>query len=338
MSRPPASLAIRADGDARLGFGHVMRSAALAQALLDAGHRVVWFSQTPRAVPAALASRIEIRAIAPDSDEAGDLLPALADAGASGLIGDWQITKPELCRQLREAGVWLALIGNHLGGADADLMIHQGFGPASTNSPANICDGSEHILLAPAYAKLPPRTVNPRVKRLLISFGGSETPILDAVLSALEGLSELRGVEIEIKRAAPRATALPEAGLLDALRAADIAILGAGTTLHEAAATGLAVIALPITANQLERARQFEALGLGLSLDPAAEGFDPHLRQALGTLLHAPAPRQAFARAGQAIIDGRGASRVASRVSDLASGGRTQLNSTISTMTAGPAP
>jgi len=317
MSRPSASLAIRADGDARLGFGHVMRCAALAQALLDIGHRVCWFSQTPDIVPAGLAARIDIRPISVDGDEAAPLISGLAAAGVSGLIGDWQTTDPRLCAQLRRAGVWLALVGNHIGDAEADLFIRQRFGPTSPDIPAVICDGSAHLLLAPGYAGLPARTIPPQVKRLLISLGGSETPILECVLAALDGLHGLEGVTVDIKRASPHATALPETGLLDDLRAADIAILGAGTTLHEAAATGLAAIALPIAANQFERARQYESLGLGLSLDPAAEGFAPRLRQQLTEVLRRPAMREQYSLAGQNAVDGRGAERVARQVASL---------------------
>ncbi|WP_417485456.1 hypothetical protein [Maricaulis salignorans] len=337
MTGTHARLAIRADGDSRLGFGHVIRCAALAQALLDAGHALIWFSQTPHAIPASLASRIEVRPIPAGGDTDGSLLPALTDARIDGLIADWQITDAPLCAQLRRAGFWLALVGNHHSNAEADLYIRQGFEPTQTGALMQVCDGREHILLAPDYASRPPRTIRPQAQRLLISLGGSETPVLEAVLAALDNLPELEGVMIDIKRAAPGTTALPEAGLLAELCAADIAILGAGTTLHEAAATGLAAIALPIAANQRERARQFAALGLGLSLDPTATGFAEDLRQALRGLLEAPARRQALARASEAAVDGRGADRVASRISYLVSATQTQLNSTISRTAAGPA-
>jgi UDP-2,4-diacetamido-2,4,6-trideoxy-beta-L-altropyranose hydrolase len=320
MSRPPARLAIRADGDARLGFGHVMRCAVLARALLDAGQALVWFSRTPQALPASLAARIEIRPMRPDDEDAAILLPALVQADFAGLIADWQITDAQLCRQLRQGGVWLALIGNHLGGAEADLTIRQGFEPALKDDPANTCAGSAHILLADGYADLPQRTIKPHVKRLLISLGGSDTPVLgavlDAVLQALDGLPSLHGVDLDIRRATPLAAGLPETGLLDALRAADLAILAAGTTLHEAAATGLAAIALPIAPNQLERAEQFARLGLGVSLDPAAAGFASALRQQVEALMGSSALRQQFSRAGQAALDGRGAGRVARQVTD----------------------
>ncbi|WP_417477350.1 hypothetical protein [Maricaulis sp.] len=337
MTGMPARLAIRADGDSRIGFGHMMRCAALAQALLDAGHPLVWLSRTPHAVPASLSARIDVRPFAADGDVADCLARTLRDAGVAGLIGDWQTTDALLCAQLRRAGFWLALIGSHHGDAEADLVIHQGFEPAQGGALTRVCEGREHILLAPGYAGRPPRTIRPQVQRLLISLGGSDTPVLDSVLGALNGLPELEGVRIDIKRATPGADVLPEAGLLNELCAADIGILGAGTTLHEAAATGLAAIALPIAANQHERARQFETFGLGLSLDPAAGSFAEGLRQALRSLLETPARRQAFSRAGEAAVDGRGASRVAARISHLVSATPTQLNPSISRVTAGPA-
>lgn len=336
MTGPSARLALRADGDAYLGFGHVMRCAALARALLDNGHPLVWLSRTPQAIPEALAARIEVRSLPLDGDEAGTLIARLTDAGATGLIGDWQTTDPELCRQLRRSGLWLALIGNHLGDAEADLLIRQRFGPAPAVDTVATCDGSDHILLAPDYADLLPRPIKPQVHRLLVSLGGSETPLLNNVIQAIDGLPALRGVEIEVRRALPRPASMPEAGLLDAIRATDIAILAAGTTLHEAAATGLPAIALPIAPNQIERARQFQSLGLGLTLAPADDEFAPRLRQTLTELLGAPALRQQLSLAGQRSVDGRGAGRVARRVTDLTAAAQTQQKSTFSTVTAGP--
>lgn len=336
MTGPSARLAIRADGDTQLGFGHVMRCAALAHALLDNGHELVWFCCTPQAIPEALAARIEIRPLSQDGDEAGALIANLADAGVTGLIGDWQTTHPELCRQLRRSGLWLALVGNHLSGAEADLVIHQRFGPAPVADVSAICEGSDYILLAPGYAGLPPRRVKPQARHLLVSLGGSDTPLLNNVMQAIYDLPTLEGVEVEVRRALPRPTSLPEAGLLDALQSADLAILAAGTTLHEAAATGLPAIALPITPNQIERARQFELLGLGLSLDPAADDFAPRLRQTLAELLGAPALRQQLGLTAQKCVDGRGAHRVARRVTALSTRAQTQRNSDHSTATAGP--
>ncbi|WP_417482182.1 hypothetical protein [Maricaulis sp.] len=336
MTRPAASLAIRADGDARIGLGHVMRCAALAHALLDAGHRVIWISRTPQSIPARLAARIDIRSMAPDTVEADSLVPALAALRVNGLIGDWQTTDPDLCRQLRQSGIWLALIGNHLGGAEADLLVHQGFAQTPAGDAAGICSGSAHILLPPGYAGLPARTIKAQVKRLLISLGGSETAILDRVLGALAGMPRLANVDLDIRRAAPRATALPECGLLDALCAADLGILAAGTTLHEAAATGLAAIALPIAANQNGRARQYQALGLGLSLDPAEPGFETRLQEILGDLLDAADRRQSFSAAGQASVDGEGAARVAARIDAMISRVPAQPDASHSTAIAGP--
>ncbi|WP_417497870.1 hypothetical protein [Maricaulis sp.] len=336
MNRQAASLAIRADGDTRLGLGHVMRCAALADALVGAGHRVIWLSRTPDAIPAELAARIEISAMAPDTVEADSLVPALAALRADGLIGDWQATDPALCRHVRRAGIWLALVGNHLAGAEADIVIHQRFAADTADDTAGICDGAAHLLLSPGYADLPVRAVKPEVKRLLISLGGSETAILDRVLDALRGMPELAPVELDVRRAGARATALPDTGLLDALCAADLAILAAGTTLHEAAATGLAAIALPITGNQSDRARQYQALGLGVSLDPTESGFETRVRETVAGLLNAAEQRQSFSAAGQATVDGHGARRVAARIGAMISRAPEHPDASLSTAIAGP--
>jgi len=70
------------------------------------------------------------------------------------------------------------------------------------------------------------------------------------------------------------------------------------------------VICVPIAGNQAERAGQVEPLGLGLTIPPG-EAFDERLSAALEALIPDAERRGAMARAGQALVDGRGAERVA---------------------------
>ena len=76
------------------------------------------------------------------------------------------------------------------------------------------------------------------------------------------------------------------------------------------------MICVPIAGNQADRAAQVEPLGLGLTIVPG-ETFDERLSAALEALIPDAERRGAMARAGQALVDGRGAERVARRLIDL---------------------
>tara|TARA_R110000868_G_scaffold219607_1_gene470730 strand:+ start:34235 stop:35245 length:1011 start_codon:yes stop_codon:yes gene_type:complete len=310
VSRRP--IAIRADGGSDIGLGHVMRCAALARALLAAGQPVIWLTKTPDILPLDLVSDIEVVALAPAEDEASSLQRGLAQTGSHGLIADWPLTDIALCAGLRQAGIWLALIGNHTGAAAADFIIRQRFQAQSDES--HVCDGSAVLLLGPGYARCPKRIVRPAPSRLLVSLGGSRTRTLDRVLDTLNDLPAAASMEIDIRRPVAGKQSLQEAGLRDAMLAADIGILAAGTSLHEAAATGLPSLAIPIAANQAQRAQEFESCGLGIRVDPAEDRFEENLRAALARLAGSDTLRRDCAEAGQSRVDGLGASRVAARV------------------------
>lgn len=315
MTKSGPSLAIRADGGGDIGLGHVMRCSALARALLALDIPLYWLTRTPQALPSGLDTILTVIPLPDTADEAEDLPQKLSQIGITHLIADWQLPGAAVCENLRNTGVWLALIGGSGGAVAADLRIHQRFAAgAPDTTDAAKCDGSEVLLLAPGYAGLPRRKVEPVAGRILISLGGSETGLLDDIVLALDSLPAMDALRVDLRRPAATDAPLQADGLLKAMCAADLAILGAGTSLHEAAATGLPVIALPVAGNQRERASQFEALGLGLNLDPTLPDFAKTLRAAVTRLLGSAALRAQFAEAGQSRVDGRGAERVARRI------------------------
>ncbi|RKR00173.1 hypothetical protein [Maricaulis maris] len=303
-----ARFAIRTDGSTTIGLGHVMRCGALANALVAEGAEPLWLTTTPQHRPADLAPGIEVVVLA-DDDELG---PTLDRHGIRHLVADWKFTEADRVAALRAAGRHVSLIGNFLHGAVPDLHVRQGFLPALSPSGAAALSGPKYLLLSDAYRALPTRQTADRANRILVSLGGTITPVLDRIRERLaetfSGLIDWRGP----------ASNGPVPPLAQALRQADIGILAGGTTLHEAAATGLPTLCVPIASNQLDRAEQFESVGLGISLNPDDPGFDRQFEAALETLMRDAGRRGAMARNGQALVDGDGAGRVARHLIGLA--------------------
>lgn len=302
-------LALRADGSDTIGLGHVMRCGALANALVAAGATPVWLTTTPQHLPADLAPTIKIVTL--DSDD--DLVDQLASEQVHHFVADWKRTDAERVALLRRQGFHVTLIGNFLHGAIPDLHIRQGFLPGLSPSGSPALSGPKYLLLSDSYDNLPARKVRAKAGHVLLSLGGTHTPLLARIRAILARAFPA----IDCEWCGP-ATDGPVPPLSQALQSVDIGILAGGTSLHEAAATGLPTLCVPIAANQLDRAEQFESVGLGLSLNPEDPGFDRHFEAELSALIADAGRREAMARTGQALVDGGGAGRVARHLLGLA--------------------
>ncbi|WP_417479952.1 hypothetical protein [Maricaulis maris] len=313
---PPFKIAIRADGSKLIGLGHVMRCGALANALAEIGARIAWLTTTPQHLPAGLSHAVE--PVQLDNDE--QLADALTARNIHHLVADWHRTDPQRVHSLRANGVHVSLVGNFLQDAVPDLHIRQGFLPGMSPSGAPTLSGPKYLLLPASCEALPPRPVAATARRVLLSLGGTDSPLLARIRDRLaQGFPA-----IEVDGRGPVGNG-PIPPLTEAMRRADIGILAGGTSLHEAAATGLPSLCLPIAANQFERAGHFDSAGLGISLDPADPGFDQQFDTALAGLVSDQAGRQDMARTGQALVDGGGARRVATHLAALITAGTSEI-------------
>jgi len=104
-------------------------------------------------------------------------------------------------------------------------------------------------------------------------------------------------------------------GLLDLMRAADLAVTGAGMTLYELSATGTPAITVCMADNQRPNAEAFDRAGAAPCAGRAGDaGLCAAIEKALHELIDAPAIRAAMANRARGLVDGRGASRVAQRL------------------------
>jgi spore coat polysaccharide biosynthesis predicted glycosyltransferase SpsG len=108
------------------------------------------------------------------------------------------------------------------------------------------------------------------------------------------------------------------ASLVEAMRAADLAVSAAGTTLYALARLGVPTVALGIAGNQRGGLAALEESGV---VRVAGHAGDPQLPDAAAAAVRdlvadAPARRALAARAGS-LLDGQGARRVAAAVAAL---------------------
>jgi spore coat polysaccharide biosynthesis predicted glycosyltransferase SpsG len=121
----PGTLCIRADADARMGIGHVMRCIALAQAWQDEGGKVVLVSaaDSPALLERLKSERIKVtrsRGLPGSIEDAQDLVKQAGATRATWVVLDGYHFGPEYRSIIKKADLKLMVIDDL---ADSDLSM-----------------------------------------------------------------------------------------------------------------------------------------------------------------------------------------------------------------------
>jgi spore coat polysaccharide biosynthesis predicted glycosyltransferase SpsG len=297
---PPVVLAADAWPDA--GLGHLSRSSALAAALADRGTAI-------RTLGLGAAAPVELDGVRwepaaeVDGPASAVVLDSyrLGDAARAALAREWPLA------EFDDAGRAIAgrlAIGPLSGDADDDARVA----------------GPRFACLRRAFWEAPSTRRADTLRRALVTTGGGDPTGRARDYAAATRIAVPDSVEVAWVR--PQGAGDPPDGvevleslssLADELRRADIAVTGAGVTMVEAAALAVPCVAVALAANQLPgRARLAEAGAVAVADDPNAVRA-----QVAWLAVSAPDRRELAARAS-ALVDGRGALRVADRVAALA--------------------
>jgi len=338
-------LLVRADADAARGSGHVMRCLALVHAWRERGGPA-WFLS--RCANPALRERIqaagaEFLSLAPDASMELDLQSTLAlitELTPSFVVLDGYDFDLDYQRALRATGHRLMVIDDtvRLPLYDADVLLNQSLGAVRSNynhnPDATLLLGPEYALLRREFVYWRSRlhTVPETARKILVTLGGSDPD--NVTLKIIEALRQLETARLQIRVVAgpanPHIDELEHAaadfpGPLELLTAvpdmaplmswADLAVTGAGGTCWELACLGVPALSLVIAENQRSIAEELAAAGavvnLGWHTDVAVE----RVATAVNGLLYSSFRRLRMSQQGRALVDGKGASRVASALS-----------------------
>lgn len=332
-------LLIRADASAQLGVGHVARCLTLAHALRDLGAEVCFACRLLdghrcAAIEADGFPVFTLPAQAPLTAESD--IAALQAALPPQALFDWVIVDHYALdarweQAARVVARKVAVIDDL---ADrphaADLLLDQNF-TASEALYAAWLTADCRCLLGPRFALVRPAFHQPanvlaeHGRRVLVSFGGYD--VAGMVPKTLQALALLEGVQVTCiaglghpQREAIAALCVGRAGwevhdYIDDLPArmasADLFVGAGGGTTWERAALGLPSLCVSVADNQRANAQAMAQAGMHLYLGEAEQVEVPALSQAIALLLGNRALRHSFAERSRALVDGRGAQRVA---------------------------
>ncbi|MDO7876443.1 UDP-2,4-diacetamido-2,4,6-trideoxy-beta-L-altropyranose hydrolase [Hymenobacter sp. ASUV-10] len=313
-------LVLRADGNSRIGLGHVMRLLALADIVRDAFATVIFATRDASLAPLLTEAGVEfvlIPELLPQT-EASWLRTRVLQA-TDVLIADGYAFDADYQQELRRGAGRLVYVDDlRAWPVVADVLINHspGIMPGMydlTRPGAQLLLGPAYSLLRPAFraAAAPPRPPHP-IRKLLLCFGGADPLHLTARClrlllhePALEEIGLLAGpanpdssaLQQLVKQANGRAILHPPAGaqeLVTLLRNYDAVVCPSSTILIEALVLGTAALTGYYVENQHHLAdfvhahQQAYSVGHFAVLDDAA--LLTRLRAGLHFLAHTPRP------------------------------------------------
>ncbi len=339
-------LLIRADGDERMGTGHVMRCLALAQAWQEAGGTAgyVVASVTPALQNRLLAENMAVYPITavPGSPQDATQLVAIAqETQADWLVVDGYQFDGGYQTAVSHSNIPLLWIDDfgHAAPYTASFILN----PNIYGSPAlypqrhpttGLLMGCDYCLLRREFwqwrGNLPQRTQRAqsgeKVYRVLVTLGGSDPDnVTEFLIGALAQVKLPLEVVVVVGGSNPHVARLETAvshtphiqlqrnvtNMPDLMAWADIAIAAGGSTSWELCLMGLPTLMVILADNQEKIVQGLEQAGIVVNL-----GWHHTLNQAtfihkLTALLQNPHQQQQMGQRGQKLVDGYGPQRTA---------------------------
>lgn len=241
-------------------------------------------------------------------------LAALRSAGLLVVARDDQALFPFPCQ--------MVLNGN----ADARRLPY-----SSSSGDTEFLLGPEYMILGREFWEVPPRPVRTVVQNILLTVGGGdqrnlmpemlrrldqvhgEFTVTAVIGPFFENVTEVKSAADSVQRTI-RVVESPRS-MRDLMEQADLAISAAGQTLYELARLGCPTIAIQVADNQAGQLQVLADLGCLCSAGGAdGEDLTTGVERAVVSLLPDLEAHQDMAAAGQRLVDGQGAIRVAEAI------------------------
>jgi spore coat polysaccharide biosynthesis protein SpsF len=331
MANSNRGIFFRVDGGRSMGMGHVVRCLWLASALRDTSDNPVSFcmAQDDIGISVVQSRGWPVLRVAPE-----ELGGVEGDALIIDLPGGVSAEAVRSLRQRNPRTLVVLMDGTCTGRIEADLIvspIERLPEPSSWRGfRGQRYEGPTFAILDPAFARVPRRLSSMvREPRVLVSMGGSDPYGLTLqTLRALDSMPEpfhvtiaigpafLHEVELRTWLASARRQyeSRREDSLLNVMVNSDLALVSFGMTVYELAATGLPAIALSITEDHAQSAEVFAQHGSLMHLGLFSGISAVQIQSAVRGLLNGQELRLEMAQRGQALVDGKGAERVAKLV------------------------
>ncbi|MCB2310025.1 UDP-2,4-diacetamido-2,4,6-trideoxy-beta-L-altropyranose hydrolase [Clostridium tagluense] len=272
-------IAIRADGGANIGMGHIMRTLVLAKELSKI-HDVFYVCRLDN--PLSEKYRIGIEKVKSEGFEVREIredfaLLDLKDIEAELLITDSYDVDEKYFDETKQMFNKTAYIDDmNLHYFNVDFLINQNIDGGDfdykVNTDTKLIIGSDYIMLREEFSSISEKYIKEEVKDIMITVGGSDPhhiteQILDYVKKleynfhivvgpSFEKNNYLKGFENS------KVILYYNASMYEIMQNCDIAISACGSTLYELAVCGVPTLGLIIVDNQQGIAKKMDELSM----------------------------------------------------------------------------
>lgn len=335
----------RVDAGPVVGLGHLQRCLSLASALQRHGMASVFFTNDQAPARARIRRRgFESAVIETDKSWTREDLEETIGLARRwrcwAVVVDSDYEGADYLARLREAGFFVCAIEDTIPHSFPCQLVVNGDAHGrrlryvSSSGDTTFLLGPEYSILRPEFWSVPQRAVREAPQNVLVTLGGDDPHrLMPGLLRVIDQMPREVSVTIaigpffshaeEVEKIAARLTRsirlvrAPES-VRDLMMEADLAVSAGGQTLYELARVGTPAIAIRTAANQDGQVAVFEELGF---IRAAGRAEDPRLFAAIGDALRVLLPdhrmRAAMSSAGQRVVDGQGALRVAATLRRL---------------------
>lgn len=332
----------RVNAGPHIGLGNLQRCLSLATALHRLGATCIFLTnEDPTVRNRIMAFDFEASKLnGVERGSAEDLKHTFAMAvryRCDAAVVDSYHIDPGYLRQLWAAGLFVVAIDDLArfpfpcqlvvnGGAHSHRLSYY-----SSSGDTLFLLGPQYALLRPEFWDVPPRTVRDTVQNVLVTLGGADPHNLmpemlgllddvpgDFTVTAIVGPFFQKRAEVEcVARHCRRLVRLvlgPDS-LRDLMLATDLAVSAGGQTLYELAATGTPTVAVQVADDQAGSLQGLAAERVVQVAGCVGEaGLVDCVREAMQDLIQSKDARMEMSAAGQQLVDGQGARRVAEAI------------------------
>jgi UDP-2,4-diacetamido-2,4,6-trideoxy-beta-L-altropyranose hydrolase len=340
-------LVIRADSSTEIGTGHVMRCLALAQAWQDQGGVAAFVSAS--CMP-AIESRLkketmDIFFISSEAGSSGDAADTVAIA--EKLHADWIVVDgyqfgANYQRDIKKSNKKLLCIDDygHATRYYADIVLNQNI--YATRDLYTNSEQSTRFLLGAGFALIRKevltvprenRSIKRKARKILVTLGGGDPEnytgkilrilhvarIKDCTIKVLVGFCNPHSDILAdlVNSAGNQYRLLKNVGDMGKLlHWADIVVTGCGSTTLETAYLGVPMISMAIAENQVLVCKYLERNEAAIVITPQDFTSLKTLPEVIGDLVNNPQKRKILSENSQRLIDGKGAGRVVSTMTE----------------------
>jgi len=340
-SKISRDLVIRADGNAAMGSGHLMRCLSLAQAWKEAGGIVTLITGCPskklldrfRCETFSVALLEEMYPNSQDWDKTERVLNEHPDAW---VVVDGYHFEQFYYERIKRLGNPLLVIDDmaNLKNYHADIVLNQNLNAEFLHylceTDANLLLGTRYVLLRREFRRFRGwnREIPKTCHNLLVSLGGAD-PYNETlkVLNALENIETNLNIKVVLGATNPNRESVincapvknPNIDILEAadnmaelMCQADVAITSGGSTTWELCFLGLPSIQIILARNQEEVACELGKKEVTVNLGWYEDVTENDITVALKELIVNAEARKSMSIKGRSIVDGKGAERVVS--------------------------